>query len=455
MQSLLKTRSTQFALYATIYTAIVLAVLATMNFLANRHNFSLDTTATKRYSLSDQTEKLVKNLKQDVTVSYFDRPSAFQGARDLLSRYENLSPKFKVKYIDYAKEPLLTRSMGVRTAGTTIIESGAKRDEAKSVTEEELTSALIRVLKEGDRSVCFTKGLGEHTPEDDYSAAKQVAERSTYKVRSINLLDKPEVPADCTVIVAAGPRREYPAVVAQAIQKFVEAGGKALVMIDPPIKGIKDDVAENPELLKVLASWGITSDPEIVLDASGAGRFFGAGPEMPLIASYEQHPIVRDMKETASAMPLARPLKVGGPVGKATAEKLFSTLPKTYAKPAEALKGEIAIDPSKDKNGPFVLGAAGTYNTGDPKKQGRFAVYGSSNFASNSYIRFGGNSDLFGNTLNWLAADEDLISIRPKDPEDRRIQATRGQMNMFFWVSVILLPIGVIAAGVGVWWRRR
>ncbi len=459
MKDIFKARQTQFAAYATVYIGVVLAVLVLINFLANRYNKSFDSTSAKRYSLSDQTEKIVKNLNKEVTITYFDKTRGFQGARDLLGRYENLSTKVKVNYVDHEKDPIRARAAGIRQVPTTLVESGARRDEAKSLTEEEVTGAFIRVLKDGERNVCFATGLGEHSPDDTagsgMSAAKEIAEKSNYKVRAISLLEKPEIPKDCTVLVVGGPRRDYPEAIANAIKTYVEAGGKALFLLDPPLQGLRDDIAANPELWKVLNGWGVMSSDEIVLDTSGAGRFFRMGPEIPLVTSYESHAIVRDLKETAAAMPLARPLEVKGSVGQATSEKLFSSMPNSFAKNVNALKGEIQINPDKDKKGPFVLGAAGTFKTSQPNNSGRFVVIGTSSFAMNSYLNFGGNRDVLGNSLNWLAADEDLISIRPKDPEDRRIQVTRRQMNVLLWSALILLPLAVISAGISVWWRRR
>jgi len=127
---------------------------------------------------------------------------------------------------------------------------------------------------------------------------------------------------------------------------------------------------------------------------------------------------------------------------------------------------EIKIDPSKNKKGPFIIAAAGTITVkadaaanakpaAGGKPEGRFIVTGSSGWVANSIITFNGNRDLFLNMMNWLSSDEDLISIRPKDPEDRRLTLTRGQMWNVFLASVVGLPLVVIGSGVVVWWRRR
>jgi ABC-type uncharacterized transport system involved in gliding motility auxiliary subunit len=82
-------------------------------------------------------------------------------------------------------------------------------------------------------------------------------------------------------------------------------------------------------------------------------------------------------------------------------------------------------------------------------------VFGSSSWAANSFINFNGNSDLALNTVDWLSSDEDLISIRPKEAEDRRITMTRAQLSYVRTTSQFVLPFLVIVAGVSVWWKRR
>ena len=446
----IKARQTQYAGYAAVYIAIVIAALILVNFLANRYSKAYDSTSNKRFSLSEQTGKIVRNLSKDVNATYVDKASGFKNAKDLLDRYQSLSPKLHVKYIDPTTDPVTAQATGVRAPGTLAVESGSRRDEAKSITEEEITGALIRVIKEGERTVCFTKGMS-------YAGVKELAERSNYKVRSFSLLEKAEVPKDCSVVVVGGPKRDYGEPEVAALKAYVETGGRALFALDPPRKGLAGDVDENPLLMKTLSGWGVTPSDDLVLDFSGAGRRYRMGPEIPLVAAYESHAIVRDLaaKEMASVMPMSRPLDVKASEGKATAEKLFSSMERSFSKNMASIKGEISIDETKDKKGPFALAAAGKYNTGQPNQDGRFVVFGSSSFAATRFLGMGANRDLVGNSLNWLAADEDLISIRPKDPEDRRIQLTNRQMGVVRYTTLILLPLLIALAGFSVWWQRR
>jgi ABC-type uncharacterized transport system involved in gliding motility auxiliary subunit len=452
----MKTRQTKYTLYVTVYLLVIVAVLGAANWLANQHNKSIDSTSNKKFSLSDQTIKVVKGLKQDVTITDYDKTSSFGTSRDLLDRYSNLSSKLHVVYLDPDKKPQVAKAAGIRSYGQIMVDSGTKKEEAKSLTEEEVTGALIRSLKSGERNVCLVSGSGEHSLDDSgrtgYSQAKEALEKSNYKTKTISLLKggpKPEVPADCTVLVVAGPKYEYQQPSVDAIQAYVANGGHALLMLDPPLKMGKEEMQENPGLDKMLESWGVTMDKDLALDTSGVGQIFGLSEVVPLVTNYESHPIVRDLKETATAFPLARTVDVKSGGG---AEKLLSTSDNSYAT-TNLSSAEIRIDPKKDKKGPLTLAAAGTVKTGP--KEGRFVAVGSSNWIANNILRFNGNRDLFLNMMNWLSSDEDLISIRPKEPEDRRLMLSRRQMSMIFSSSVIGLPLIVVVAGLMVWWKRR
>ena len=162
----LKARQTKYAAYAATYILVVIAIIATANVLANRYDKSYDTTSNKRYSLSDQTVKIVKGLKQDATITYFDQPRGFRAAKDQLDLYSNLSPKVHVKYVDADKENMLAREAGIKNYGTAIVQIGANKQEAKGLNEEGITGAFIRDLKNTTRTVCFVTGSGEHQIDD-------------------------------------------------------------------------------------------------------------------------------------------------------------------------------------------------------------------------------------------------------------------------------------------------
>jgi len=249
-----------------------------------------------------------------------------------------------------------------------------------------------------------------------------------------------------------GPRRDYIQPAVDAIQKYEENGGRLLVMLDPPLQFAQAEVDNNDALLKVLGDWGVTVDKDLILDTSQIGQLFGLGPEYALVTSYESHAIVRDMKDVPTGFPIARSLDIKNG-DHTTVEKLFETSDNSFATPD--LKSPEIKPGKNDKKGPLTLAAAGTFTSAKEGGNGRFVVVGSSSWIINGFLRFNGNRDLFLNMMNWLSSDEDLISIRPKDTQDRPLTMSARQMSLVFYESIVAIPLIIIVAGVGVWWKRR
>jgi ABC-type uncharacterized transport system involved in gliding motility auxiliary subunit len=191
----------------------------------------------------------------------------------------------------------------------------------------------------------------------------------------------------------------------------------------------------------------------LILDFNPVGQLAGLGPQVALVTRYDSHAIVNEMKGTATGFPLARSLETKN-ADKTTVTKLFDSSDSSLA--TSKLDSD-RIDPSdpKNKKGPLTIAAAGTYKTGKENSEGRFVVVGSSQWAANSFLPFNGNRDLALNAINWLSSDEDLISIRPKEPQDRKLTMNKAQVRWVGITSLFLIPLFVIGTGISVWWRRR
>jgi ABC-type uncharacterized transport system involved in gliding motility auxiliary subunit len=449
-------RQARYGATASLYTIIVIAALVIVNWLGNRYNKTYDVTSNKRYTLSQETQRVVKGLKQDATITYIDKASGFNTAKAMLDRYANLSPKVHLQYIDYQKQPTLARQYGLRYAGTAYVEVGPRREEAKAITEEGLTGAFLKDLK-GVRKVCFVTGSQEHaldaSDSNGLSQFKTLVERDNYQSQSITLLDKTAVPSDCNVLAVAGPQTDYTANEVSAIKSYVENGGRAFILLDPPLDFSREHVSENAALVNLLAGWGVTPAKDLVLEQNPMGQLFGFGPEIPLVSSYDSHPIVSDLKSSFTGFPVARSLDIKN-TDKVTNQKLFSTSDRAIAT-TKLTTNEVNPSDPGNKKGPFALGVAGTYNTGKANNPGRFVVVGSSGFIGNGMLGFQSNRDLALNVVNWLSSDEDLISIRPKEAEDRRLNVTQRQMNTFAYFDLIGIPLLIIIAGVTIFLKRR
>src|SRR5262249_12635624 len=190
-----------------------------------------------------------------------------------------------------------------------------------------------------------------------------------------------------------------------------------------------------------------------IVDVSGAGRIF-RNPFLPVGLSYGSHSITKGFEGTMTFFPLARSVdEIRESGSNASTTDLVKTSDGSWA--ATDVKGDdIKYDPARgDKKGPITLAVASTRSVGD--KQGRLVVVGDSDFASDAAIGGQRNGDLFFNSINWLAEEENLISIRPKSPTARRVDMTASQQNTLFFITIVLMPVAVIGSGFYVWWKRR
>jgi ABC-type uncharacterized transport system involved in gliding motility auxiliary subunit len=287
-------------------------------------------------------------------------------------------------------------------------------------------------------------------------------------VDKLVLAQQTAVPADADVLVIAGPKIDFLQPEIDMLKTYLSHGGKVLFMLDPVLKADQPQLTGLEALLK---DWGIEADHDVVLDVSGMGRLIGTDESVPVAASYPPHPITQNFN-LLTAYPLARSMTPvqGGSSGH-TAQSLVETSRNSWGETnmKELASGQVNRD-DNDKKGPLTLAAAvsapatesvakADAKTGDTstdkKPETRVAAVGDSDFASNAVLGVQGNRDLFLNTVNWLAQQENLISIRARDPEDRRITLTEGGQSLLRLVALLLVPGLIFIAGIQTWWRRR
>jgi len=456
-------RQARFGTLAVVSTVVVLAILVAINYLGTRHDKRWDLTAAKQFSLSDQTRKVLQDLKEPVHVRVYARTDDFQRFRDRLDEYRYASRQVDVEYIDPEKKPAQAQRDGITALGTVVFDYHGRNEKATSDGEQELTNALIKVIEGRQPKVYFTTGHGEKdTTSADrtgYNAVSSALSSDNFVVDKVVLAQQNGVPADADIVVVAGPQTDFLPAEIDSLKKYLAGGGKALIMLDPVLKTGQPQPAG---LESLLHDWGITADDDVVLDVSGMGRLIGADESIPVAASYPSHPITENF-QLLTAYPLARSMTpVDGGVNGHTAQRLVETSRSSWGE--TNLKG-LASGPPKqdpdDKAGPLALAAAvsapapsGVEKNGK-KPETRIVAFGDSEFASNAFLGVQGNRDLFLNTINWLAQQENLISIRARDAEDRRITLTADQETRIFYLTVLIVPGLILLAGVQTWWRRR
>jgi ABC-type uncharacterized transport system involved in gliding motility auxiliary subunit len=469
-------RAARYGTFSVVSVIVVLAILVGLNYIANRQNKRWDLTSNQQFTLSDQTTKLLKGLKEPLTMIAFQRTEEMAPFRDRLQEYAGASTQVKTDFIDPDKEPLVARKYEIPAYGTIVIEHKGRIERVSGQGEQELTNAIIKVTSDQQKKIYFVQGHGEHdtTSADEqrgYSVINNALARENFTIDKLVLVQNPVVPDDAAVVIVAGPQSDYLAPEIDALRTYLNKGGKVLFMLDPP------DVVDAPPLTNLIAmikEWGIDVGDNVVIDRSGIGQLVGRGPGMPIAIDYPSHPITERFNSIMTGFPLVRSVtpSAAAPSGR-TAQTIVETSKASWAESdvkALAERRPVGFDEgSGDKQGPISLAAMiataapdqppapapGTNGAEPERKQTRVVVFGDSDFPANGNLAVQGNENLFLNTVNWLAQQDSLISIRPKQPDDRRVTLTQEQLWSVMLFSVIFLPGLVVGTGVYTWWRRR
>jgi ABC-type uncharacterized transport system involved in gliding motility auxiliary subunit len=471
-------RQLKYGTNTFVLVLVVLGILGGVNYLVTRHPQRVDLTENQRYSLSDQTRKVLAGLEDEVTITYFQRERDMLRGQDRLREYQTFTDKLQVEFVDPVQSPTRAEAFDVRGPWPIlIVQRGDQRERISNDSEQDLTNALLKVTREGRKTVCLVEGQGERSAEDSsergYSGAKTALTESQYDTQTLFLLREGAVPEECSVLVVAGPEKDLAPEAISPIREFVQAGGKALIMVEPEFK------EAFPNLVGLLEEWNLEAGNDVVVDISDMGQLFGVSELAPLVIDYPYHAITKDFR-LMTLFAGARSLQAGeGSVEGVSAQDLGRTSPQAWAETTLTLEGALEFEEETDRLGPISLVAAATIAGEAPEPspspspsaeedsdeedadnegkapEGRVVAVGDADFASNSLLGFQGNRDFFLNVVAWLAEDADLISIRPKEPENQSLFLSRQKQQMVAWVALVILPFVFVIAGVVTWWRRR
>jgi len=403
-------------------------------------------------------------------VLVFYKPEELQAWHDRMREYEYAAKKVTTTYIDPDKKPALARQNQIQQYNTVVFNYKGRTERITSNSEQDLTNGIIKVVTGQTKKVYFTQGHGEKdfgsSERDGYNGIGGALGRENYTTEKVVLAQTGSVPDDATVVVVAGPKTDFFPQEIDALKKYLANAGKLLLEIDPPDKPDSPPVSS---LIALAHDWGMEAGNNVVVDISGMGRLIGTDASVPVVATYPSHPITQRFS-LLTAFPLTRSVEpISGGVEGHIAQPVLQTSGRSWAEAdikGLLTSGQVAFDESKgDKKGPITIASAVTAavtpaepakpDKDAPKPETRVVVVGDSDFASNATLQIQGNRDLFLNIVGWLSQQENLISIRPKEADDRRLTLTSAQQTNIMWLSLLIIPGLIFGTGVYSWWRRR
>jgi ABC-type uncharacterized transport system involved in gliding motility auxiliary subunit len=482
-------RSTGLFAISGLSTLLVFALVGAVNYVASLHPKQWDMTREGLYTLSEQTESLLHKLADPVHVNafYSSTDPLFATLQETLERYANASAgAFTYSMVDPQSRPDLVEKFQITDRGPRLVFTAAGREaRVKDPEEQELTYALIKVAQPSNKQIYFLVGHQEadatdaQNPEGMRNLADALVAEG-YGVQSLHLAAdaaaaamgtqvkvgaparaatgpgaapevKPlQVPDDAAALVIAGPRRPLLEPEVAAIETFLARGGRVVAMLEPH---------QHSGLETLLQTYKVALRDDIIVDTNPLNRLLGLGAAAPMIEpSHVDHPVV-----ARAAAPLvmltARSLEAltaGAP--EVSAMGLAHAGQSAWGETHIGADGTAGRD-AEDNLGPLDVVVAAHKDVGSRadrlSPQARLVVFGDSDWVTNHYLSLQGNQDFVLNAVHWTAEQAEKITIRPKSRAANQLFLSGEQLNKLKFFSMDLLPVLLVACGLGIVLVRR
>ena len=453
---------------------LVAGILVFIVLLGDRYSLRWDLTRYQSNSLSAVSRNLLQEVNQPLTMTVFlpeGNPERTH-AREVLELYTRANPHIKFQFLDPERNPARADAAGYRRPGNVLLEYEGRKQLAETTEEEPVSEALRKVLQKERKKIYFLTGHGERSGAQErrgFKVAKKALQNEGFELADLNLLTtESEVPKDASVVIIPGPKKDLLPNEVKSLKNYLVRGGRLFILLDP---------FQNGGLKDFLAGYGVNLDDGMVLEINELSKALGT--LMPLTNQYGPSPITRGFT-LPTFFPNPRPLFLNQEVKNVTLVPLVKSSASSWEKLGqEWLKNweknqKPLYDPKQDKKGPFTLAALAEPKSDDNSKnpgkktdkaepekspekesQAYLVVFGDADFAADEFFNQLGNGDLFLNTVNFLAAEEKQIIIRKTDKNFEPMLLTGWTTLVVFVVSVILLPLTMLCAGVAVYLRRR
>jgi hypothetical protein len=447
--------SVRGGLLMILQVSLALALCVVLQLLASRHNARIDLTATRRFALAPISRQVADGFDRPVRVTAFfngREPQQQRDMADLLEQFATVAPDFTYTLLDLDRSPAQAQRAGVTGYNTGILEVGQEVVVLRGISQAEVTAALLRLSQSAPRLVCFLSGHGERRAEAQnrfgYSGVAEALRREHFAVRTLGTLTGAGVPAECTIVVLAGPSKDFLPGESDALLAYLRHGGRVLALVDPDAP---------PSMLALLRQAGIDAPAALVVDEQN--RFVGADSFMPQVGRFRDQLFAGKLTAPA-VLALARPLLAAepGPDG-VELTALAVTSPESWAAIGVSAPPDtpLRFRSDVDRIGPIPVALMAVFAPATGEHQGVLIAIGDSDLGSNFFLDLLGNRDFLLSTVAVLAEEPALVAVREKTQSSQGlspIALTDAQSRHIFWAAVIVPPVTCLALG-GVFGLRR
>lgn len=466
----------------------VIALVGMLNYLGARYYWRFPLSRQTEVKLSSQTLFFLKSLTNQVKVTiYYDKSDPlYPQVAAWLEEYHLINPKITIQTVDYlrdagqAAQVKAAYKLGTASDKNLVIfdcngrskiipdAALAEYDFAYKPTPDEkernfekvlktfngemrFSPALISVVNKKARKVYFLEGNGERaiTAEGNEGLSKfaQVLEQSGVTNEALRLIVSNTIPADCNLLVIAGPTKVIPATQLSQIRRYLAQGGRLFIMFDAFTSHTRTGLED------LLAEWNIAVGMNAIGDPDNT-----AGGAIVVNQWNRNHPISQALFGSGSSVELVQPRsmtvlnenKTGPETPKV--DELASTGPNAtvswtnnvYQKAGGKVPLIVAVEKGSVKG---VVQERGTT---------AIVAVGDSTFLDNMLIEAADNREFARLAVNWLLEQNELLQgVGPHPVTQYKVTMTQAQMSSVRWLLLAIMPGAILAFGGLVWFRRR
>ena len=467
MRRLRDSKQVRYGGYALLTSLGMVAVMVLVNLVVDQFQLEADLTQNRLFSLSDQTFQVLDNLDSDVTVYQIGTTGRENPLIDsVLERYAKRSSHIKLATLDPERNPGLATKYeeeGQVRPGGLVVDAGDRfrmisqfdifnvnmqtRQATSLSLEQELTAALLYVTTGDLPKVYLLEGHGEQSMFQlgiSGLSVRDLLENDNYAVDTLDLVSRETVPDDADVLLVVAPAQDLTAAESGRLESWMRDGGRVVFALQAARR------SELPNLAELLAGFGVRVVNGIIVEEAGRHT---PDSQVFLVPEMTSHEIVAPMRSDR----LFTVIPAAGPIEELETKRRTLTVESFLNTSAGSfLRTDFDIQSVEqqegERNGPFAVGVAITDNDLDGYVKSRVVVYSSAMFLSQPYQA---NYDMLLNSLSWARSREESISIRAKSLRTFPLRITRLAALIISGVAVLIIPLGVLGAGLAVWLRRR
>lgn len=456
-----KKNRNQLRIQNIIFIVLFSTVIGLLAWLSSQYRFELDWTKNNRNTLSDVSIKLLQQMPAPVKITTFipdgNLLSNRQYIKELIDKYKKYKSDITLEIINPDIAPDLVRELKVTNYGEIVVEYEGRNEHIKLLKEQTLTNVLQRLHRQGERRILFVSGHGERKPNGyanfDWNNFTDKLKIKGITTEILKLNETPNIP-DVAAIIIASPQADFLPGEVKLIIDYVKRGGN-LMWVKEPGKSLFG--------LQPLANlFGIDFYPGTIVDPTAQMMNIN-DPSFALITSYPSHPITRDF-QYISIFPKAAGIVHSNVKKQWKVSPFLQTVPRSWSETGE-LKGAVDYSADKDFVGPLTIGLALTLKDEGEKennqqqakeiKHQRIVILGDGDFLSNTYLGNQGNLNLGHNIINWIANDDNFISIPSSSAVDTQLNISGLVGAIIGLIFLIVLPLGLLVSGTYIWYKRR